>query len=160
MFKKICLFIVLLILGMIVNNSKTKTEMVYSEIEEHNYRQIYLLFENNNLNTNNFTELFKNVEVLKIYPYINPVYASRIKANYNYSFNGSNYSHELEKFKTAYLKVLKNIGLVNEANYYQSSGVIIKKVLVYEDINNLRNLLGKFNGIKYSVSYNGIYYNL
>lgn len=160
MFKKVSLFIVLLILGMIVNNSKIKTEMVYSEIEEHNYRQIYLLFENNNLNTNNFIELFNNIVVLKIYPYINPVYASRIKANYNYSFNHGNYSYELEKFKTEYLKVLKNIGLVSEANYYQSSGVIIKRVLVYEDINNLRNLLGKFNGIKYSLSYNGIYYNL
>ena len=78
MFKKIILCLTLITLLTILSISKEKTELVYNEItNDSEYRQIYLLFENNILNTNNFEEYLKDIEVLKVYPYINPVYACR-----------------------------------------------------------------------------------
>ena len=159
MFKKFILFLSLVILLIIVNNSKEKTEIVYNEIDDNLYRPIYLLFENKTLNTNNFLDYFDEFEVLKIYPYINPVYASKIKANYNYSFSYNDYKYDLEKFKNNYIETLRNIGLISEANEYQVRGVIINKVLVnstLEDLEDLEELLQN-NNIKYSFKLNGTY---
>ena len=156
MFKKFILFLSLVILLIIVNTSKEKTEIVYNEIDDNLYRPIYLLFENKTLNTNNFLDYFDEFEVLKIYPYINPVYAGKIKANYNYSFSYNDYKYDLEKFKNNYIETLRNIGLISEANEYQVRGVIINKVLVNSTLEELEELLQN-NNIKYSFKLNGIY---
>lgn len=156
MFKKFILFLSLVILLIILNNSKEKTEIVYNEIDDNLYRPIYLLFENKTLNTNNFLDYFDEFEVLKIYPYINPVYAGKIKANYNYSFSYNDYKYDLEKFKNNYIETLRNIGLISEANEYQVRGVIINKVLVNSTLEDLEELLQN-NNIKYSFKLNGIY---
>ena len=156
MFKKFILFLSLVILLIIVNNSKEKTEIVYNEIDDNLYRPIYLLFENKTLNTNNFLDYFDEFEVLKIYPYINPVYAGKIKANYNYSFSYNDYKYDLEKFKNNYIETLRNIGLISEANEYQVRGVIINKVLVNSTLEDLEELLQN-NNIKNSFKLNGIY---
>lgn len=156
MFKKFILFLSLVILLIILNTSKEKTEIVYNEIDDNLYRPIYLLFENKTLNTNNFLDYFDEFEVLKIYPYINPVYAGKIKANYNYSFSYNDYKYDLEKFKNNYIETLRNIGLISEANEYQVRGLIINKVLVNSTLEDLEELLQN-NNIKYSFKLNGIY---
>lgn len=156
MFKKTIFFIVLVALLIISNIKKEKTELVYNEIEDNSYRPIYLLFENKTLNTNNFLEYFNQIEVIKIYPYINPVYAGKIKANYNYSFTYNDYKYDLEKFKNNYIEILRNIGVTSEANLYQAKGVVINKVLVNSSLKELEELLKKDN-IKYSLKLNGIY---
>lgn len=156
MFKKFILFLSLVILLIILNTSKEKTEIVYNEIDDNLYRPIYLLFENKILNTNNFLDYFDEFEVLKIYPYINPVYAGKIKANHNYSFSHNDYKYDLEKFKNNYIEILRNIGLISEANEYHVRGVIINKVLVNSTLEDLEELLQNDN-IKYSFKLNGIY---
>ena len=156
MFKKFILFLSLVILLIIVNTSKEKTEIVYNEIDDNLYRPIYLLFENKTLNTNNFLDYFDEFEVLKIYPYVNPIYAGKIKANYNYSFSHNDYKYDLEKFKNNYIETLRNIGLISEANEYQVRWVIINKVLVNSTLEDLEELLQNDN-IKYSFKLNGIY---
>ena len=156
MLKRFALFLSLLILLIISNMKKEKTELVYNETDDKLYRPIYLLFENKTLNTNNFLDYFNQIEVLKIYPYINPVYAGKIKANYNYSFSYNDYRYDLEKFKNSYIETLRNIGLISEANLYQVRGIIINKVLVNSTLENLEELLQN-NNIKYSFKLNGIY---
>jgi len=157
MFKKIILCLTLITLLIILSISKEKTELVYNEItNDSEYRQIYLLFENNILNTNNFEEYLKDIEIIKVYPYINPIYAGKIKANYSYSFTHDNHTYDLERFKNNYIETLRNIGLMNEANEYQVRGVIIKKVSVYSDLDGIKDLI-KNENIKYSFKLNGIY---
>lgn len=156
MFKKVILFIVLVALLIISDIKKETTKLVYNEIEDNSYRPIYLLFENKTLNTNNFLEYFNQIDVIKIYPYINPIYAGKIKANYNYSFTYNDYKYDLEKFKNNYIEILRNIGVTSEANLYQAKGVVINKVLVNSSLKELEELLKKDN-IKYSLKLNGIY---
>ena len=151
MFKKITLFFSLTIILAILSISKEKTELVYNEIiNDSEYRQIYLVFENNILNTNNFEDYLKDIEVLKVYPYINPVYAGRIKANYNYLFTHNNHQYDLEKFKNNYIEKLRSVGLISEANEYQVKGVIIKKVLIYSSLDEIKKTINNDN-VKYTI---------
>jgi len=151
MFKKITLCLTLITLLTLLSISKERTELAYNEItNDSEYTQIYLTFENNILNTNNFEDYFKDIEVLKVYPYINPVYAGRIKANYSYSFTHNNHNYDLERFKNNYINTLRNIGLISEANEYQVRGVIIKKVLIYSNLDNIKEIINNEN-IKYSI---------
>ena len=157
MFKKITLCLSLITLLTLLSISREKTELVYNEItNDSEYRQIYLFFENNILNTNNFEEYLKDVEIMKVYPYINPIYSGKIKANYSYSFTHNNHTYDLERFKNNYIETLRNIGLMNEANEYQVRGVIIKKVLIYSALDGINNLI-KNENIKYSFKLNGTY---
>jgi len=151
MLKKITLFFSLIIILVIISMSKEKTELVYNETtRDSKYHQIYLIFENNILNTNNFEDYFKDIKVLKVFPYINPVYAGKIKANYNYSFNHNNHNYDLERFKNNYINTLRNIGLIGEANEYQVKGVIIKKVLIYSDLESIKKIVNNEN-VKYDI---------
>lgn len=159
MIKKLSIISVLLFLIFILSNSKKETVLVYNEISNnHEYQQIYLQFEDNTLNTNNFDFYFNNIDVLKIYPYINPIYAGRLKANYNYTFTRTKHSLDLERFKTSFVENIRKIGLVNEANNFETNGIIINKVLVYSSIENLKNQFSNYDYIKYSKNFNAIYY--
>ncbi len=161
MFKKTIIFLTIILLVILSSNSHEKTKLVYNEISNDNeYNQIYLLFEDKNLTTNNFNDFFKNIKVLKVYPYINPIYAGKIKANYNYEFNWENHNYDLEKIKNDFISKLKNIGLTNEANEYQINGVVINKVLIYSNLGKIKNIFKNYNNIKYSFNLNGIYYNI
>lgn len=160
MFKKIIVCFSLVFILILLNSTKEKTELVYKEIDNNNndeYSQIYLLFENNSLTTNNFEDYLKYFRILKIYPYINPIYVNRIKANYSYTFNYQNHTYDLSEFKQSYIKNLKNLGLVSEANNYDINGVVINKVLVHTTMENINMFFKNFPNIKYSYNLNGIY---
>ena len=63
MFKKIILFFSLTIILVILSISKEKTELVYNEISnDSEYRQIYLTFENNILNTTKYITSLLNIK--------------------------------------------------------------------------------------------------
>lgn len=160
MLKKIVVCFCLVFIVIFLNSTKEKTELVYKEttpVNNTEYKQVYLLFENNSLTTNNFEDYLKYFSILKIYPYINPIYVNRIKANYSYTFNYKNHTYDLSEFKQKYIKDLRNIGLIGEANHYDINGVIINKVLVYTTMENMNLFLKEFSDIKYSFNLNGVY---
>jgi len=151
MLKKIILIAGIIFITIILLISKENAILVYNEIEDNNnYQPIYLLFENNTLNTNNFEQILNDFKVLKVYPYINPVYSDKLK--YNYSFTYETHDYDLEKFKQNYIVKLRNIGLINEANQIQVNGIIIEKVLVLSTIDELTKKLKDFNYIKNSLN--------
>lgn len=158
MLKKLLVALCIVISIILIMTSKKDTQLVYKEIDNSkDFQLIYLLFENNNLNTNNFMNYFKNIEVIKIYPYINPVYANKIKANYSYSFTKENYIYDLQKFTSIYLEKLRSLGLMKDSNKYQIKGVIINKVLVYSNLDIIKDKFQDFNNIKYGFNLSGIY---
>lgn len=158
MLKKLLVALCIVISITLIMTSKKDTQLVYKEIDNSkDFQLIYLLFENNNLNTNNFMNYFKNIEVIKIYPYINPVYANKIKANYSYSFTKENYIYDLQKFTSIYLEKLRSLGLMKDSNKYQIKGVIINKVLVYCNLDIIKDKFQDFNNIKYGFNLSGIY---
>lgn len=159
MLKKIIVCFTLMILVLALNSTKDKTELVYNEIDTNNegYKQIYILFENNILTTKNFEDYFRNFQVLEIYPYVNPIYANKIRPNYKYVFNHKSHAYDLSEFQQGYIKTIRNLGLISEANGYQLNGIIIQKVLIHTTVENMTLMLKDIPRIKYSFELNGIY---
>ena len=91
---------------------------------EDNIYSVYTLeFPLKNISTNNFNDYFKNFDVISIEPYINTLYQSQIKQQYQFI--------NIDKFKEDYLKILENSGYRSEAVKLKIEGIKIKKIKVY-----------------------------
>ena len=119
--KNLLLFLLLIWLLYPQENVQT----VFYEDEDYSIYEIY--FEKGELNTNNILNRFKNIQVLTIYPYINPIYSEKIKLK-SYSFQND---FDIEKFKNKYIKELEESGFKNEAVNINLEGISLVKVKVY-----------------------------
>ncbi|HPF83347.1 MAG TPA: hypothetical protein PLV83_04205 [Bacilli bacterium] len=133
--KKILLIIFILMILFLLR--KEKSIIVFNELDVDS-NAYYIIMDN--LNTNNFNDYFKGLEVLCIYPNINPIYENKIKLNYIYD--------NINNFKIFYINSLKDKGYYIEANKYLLNPIIIRKVLVYGDIIDIKN---KIRGKKYEL---------
>lgn len=116
----ICFFV-------IFNFKEEKTMPVFNE---DNIYSVYTLeFPLKNISTNNFNDYFKNFDVISIEPYINTLYQSQIKQQYQFI--------NIDKFKEDYLKILENSGYRSEAVKLKIEGIKIKKIKVYSSNRDL-----------------------
>ena len=119
----ICIFLLL-------NFKEDKIITAFNENEEYSF---YILeFLNKNISTNNFDKYFSNLNVLWIEPYINELYADRIKKRYQFD--------NLNKFKSKYLEILIDNGYRNEAINLKLEGIKIKKIKLYASNKIVENL--------------------
>lgn len=121
------LLLILLLIWLLYPSENTQT--VFYE-EDYNIYEIY--FEKGELSTNNILNRFENIQILTIYPYINPIYSDKIELK-SYSFQND---FNIDKFKNKYIKELEDNGFKNEAVNININGIDIIKVKVYsrEDI--------------------------
>lgn len=117
------LLLFLLLIWLLYPQEKTQT--VFYEEEDYNIYEIY--FTKGELNTNNISNKFKNIQVLTIYPYINPIYSDKINLK-SYSFQND---FDIDKFKNKYIKELEEKGFKNEAINFNINGIDIIKIKVY-----------------------------
>ena len=119
----ICIFLLL-------NFKEDKIITAFNENEEYSF---YILeFLNKNISTNNFDKYFSNLNVIWIEPYINELYADRIKKRYKLD--------NLNKFKSKYLEILIDNGYRNEAINLKLEGIKIKKIKLYASNKIVENL--------------------
>ena len=95
----------------------------------------------NNLNTNNFIDYFKGINIISIYPHVNPIYKDRI-GNIYYKFSSSDILSEIEKFKYNYMKLIKK-NSYSDYNYLYVSGINIDKVVIYISNKELNKFIDK-----------------
>lgn len=128
--KDIITFLVLLILCILIDEPTTKT--VFNELENQDVVKIYLL-EVEGLNTNNFKEYIKDLDVLTIMPYTNPIYEERMIKVFIY--------YDIDKFKKSYINNLKRNGFYNEANKYILRPIKLEKISVNASLNKIYDVL-------------------
>ncbi len=124
--------ITFILIFIIINKKEEKTVLVNTFLDETDtvdYKQIFV--EIDGLNTNNFKDYFSNIEVLLIYPYINPVYEDKISMVYVYK--------NIDKFKEYYINRLENSGYYAEANKYLYTPIKIIGVLIYSNLEELQS---------------------
>ena len=148
--KKLIIFLILLSIIFFID----KKEKIIDVFNENNYYEIYYLdFRNTNLTTNNFIEYFnnKNIDILKIQPYINPIYRNKISF-YEYQFDYSGINSNIKKLKDKYLSELK---IINYDEYvkYRISGIKIDMVKVYAREEDIIKILNKDKSVKYMFNY-------
>ena len=128
--KDIITFLILLILCILIED--VDTNYVFDELENQDIVKIYNL-EIENLDTNNFSEVVKGLDVITIRPYINPVYEDKILKVFMYE--------DINTFKKTYINYLKQKGFYNEANKYILRPIILERISVNASLNEIYDVL-------------------
>ena len=92
-----------------------------------------------NLSTRNFFDYFSDIKVIRVYPFVNPIYSDRV--HYYYDVHSGNLNEEINNFKEEYLKVIKKNSYL-DYNYLYVNGINIYKLDIYvsnRDLNRLIN---------------------
>lgn len=132
----------------ILFSSNEKIEYAFKENVE-GYYQYELIFENKELSTVNFETYFSNLQVLTIFPEISPLYKNQFPF-LNYSFDTyRSISDNLSRFQNKYIHTLENSGYRKEALKAKMSGIIIAKVIIYSEENNIIYLRQQFLNMQY-----------
>lgn len=92
-----------------------------------------------NLNTKNIVNYFNNIDVIEIYPLVNPIYKSRI-GNVSYKLRGGILNNEISLFTNYYLSLIKKNSYL-DYNYLYINGIAIDKVDIYISGRDLYNFL-------------------
>ena len=132
--KKIFLVIIIIFLMSIFNVRSTSYDYLINDASYGLY-SLYV----DGLNTNNFLSFFSDVNIIKIYPYINPIYKDRI-GDFFYKVDGSDLNYEINTFKENYLSLIKKNSYL-DYNYLYLNGIGIDRVDIYTSGSDLYNFL-------------------
>jgi len=144
-------YIIIGLLFLFLINIKQKIEPVFNT--NNVYSIYYLDFKNTNLNTENFLKYFNNpnIDILKIEPYINPIYKYKFSLT-EYLFNYSSKNNNLKTFKKRFLEEIKGINY-NDYSLCVINGIKIDMVKVYTTKEEIDKLLKLDNNVKYMFNY-------
>jgi len=117
-------------------NIKSKSNYKYLENDD-SYNIYSVSIEN--LNTKNFHTFFSGVDVVRIYPSVNPIYKNKI-GEVSYRFRSSNIDKEINVFRQNYLEFIKK-NSYKDYNYLYVNGIDISKVDIYISGSKLYKLL-------------------
>ncbi len=92
-----------------------------------------------NLSTNNISDFFSDISILKIYPEINPIYKNLVN-DFSYEIRGYNLQNEINNFKEEYLKMIKKNSYL-DYNYLFLNGINISRLDVYISNRDLDNII-------------------
>jgi hypothetical protein len=110
----------------------------YSEFLDDDSYNLYSLFVED-LSTNNFLDYFSNLNVMSIYPYINPIYQKNVGEFY-YKIKSAYLSYEIDSFRSEFLNLIKKNSYM-DYNFLFINGIKISRVDVYMSGNDLYNFL-------------------
>ena len=127
-------------------NDKALTVMNYSDdVKEYTITL-------NSVNTDNFSNYFNYLKVISIYPDIDVSYESKIDVNLKeYYFDFNTNEKNIKNFKDKFINNVRKIGYNNKATLLTVEGIKIKKVKVFDKLENIKNSL---KNVKYSLTNN------
>jgi hypothetical protein len=136
------ILIILIILLLIFNNSN-KSITVFNETSN-----LYEITFINNLSTDNFLSYFNDIKVIWIKPRMNILYEDQLKKYNKYYFKEMTNNKNINAFKKEYINYINNLGYKNEAIKLQTSGIMIEKIKVYMNSEELSYIKMSLNDIK------------
>ena len=143
--KKLALLISFLLLFLLINIDDDTITVFNEDIEYSNFYEISFI---NNLSTNNFLDYFSNSKVIWIKPKMNILYEEKLsKYNKYYFKNVSNYKN-INTFKNEYIDYINSLGYKNEALKLKTSGIMIERIKVYSNDEELNYIKNSFIDIK------------
>lgn len=130
--KRILLIIIVFVLINIVS-----ARFYNYDLNDDSYN-LYVLY-TDNLSTKNIVNYFSDIDVIRIYPRVNPIYKNNI-GNVSYKINSSDLFYEINMFKEEYLSLIKKNSYL-DYNYLYLNGIDIERIDVYISNNDLYKLL-------------------
>lgn len=92
-----------------------------------------------NLSTNNVLDFFSDINIVRIYPSINPIYKDRL-GNYFYEVRGFDLKSEIKNFSEVYLNMIKKNSYL-DYNYLFVNGINISKMDIYVSNRDFYNII-------------------
>lgn len=150
--KKVLMIFTIVLIILISFFKKEEVLTVFNYSSE--YEIYYLDFRCTDLNTNNFMNYFSDIDIdiIKIKPYINPLYKANFK-NKEYIFDYKSNISNLNSFKDKYLEELKSINY-EEYTFNKINGIKIDMVKVYANNSSIKKIQQFDKNVKYMFKYN------
>ena len=131
--KLLALFLFIVSIYVIYKINYQKIEPVSNTLANfsmEDYNVFYLDLTDSFITTKNMYKYFKNVDIISINPYINPIYKDKIDLRYNFQSNISlkkNITNFINHYKTS----IKNKGYIDDLNYIDIDGIKIEEITIY-----------------------------
>lgn len=142
------LIIISIALGIYFLVPQENTKSVFQE-QTNGTLKYQIILENNEVNTNNFVKYFINYQVESISPYIHPLYKNKAKPIQEFTFDYTTMGSNIEKFTKKYISFLEKKGYKQEALKARLSGIIIEKVVIYSEEEEIIKLKEWLPNLKY-----------
>ena len=127
--------IIMLLFLLLIKNSFNDTNSVF--LEKIEYSNLYEITCLNNISTNNFLNYFNDIKIIWIKPKINILYKNKMLRFNKYYFKEISNDKNIKNFKNEYIKYVNKIGYKNESLKLKTSGIMIEKIKVYLNEENL-----------------------
>ena len=128
------IYILIIIMFLFFYSYDTKSDYV---VDNDSYTLHSLVFAN--LSTGNFLNYFSDIDVIRIYPYINPIYKNSL-GDVSYEIDGLDLETNIERFRRNYLSLIKKNSYL-DYNYLYVNGININRVDAYLSDVQLSNLI-------------------
>ena len=126
-------FLLVIVMCIFFYSYDTKSQYV---INDDSYDLHTLAFDN--LTSNNFLNYFHDIDVIRIYPYINPIYRDNL-GDISYKVSGMNLRYAVLNFRNEYLSLIKKNSYL-DYNYLFVNGICIDKIDAYLNDSQLYDL--------------------
>lgn len=142
MLKKIFFIMIICFSIILLDTTNEEILLVSDEVEEFGY-YIYEV-KIDNLTTRNFLNYFDDkIKVIKIYPFINPIYNYDLDVLREFTFFNKSNTYNINYFKNIYLNSVDKY--YNEKEKYIISGIPIDRVIIYTTNYMIEDLITKGN---------------
>lgn len=145
--KYFVILLVILVLSLIFN-TKEEVQFVFNE-QDNEYSMYILEFPNQNVSTNNIENIFEDIKIIWLEPFINVLYKDKLDYKIYY-FEDISLKQNIVKFKNNVINKLQNSNYKQDAINYQILGIKINRMKVYCTEDDILNL--KIDGIKFKKS--------
>lgn len=151
--KKLLLLVAMAIVLLISSNDTKKTVPAFS-YTDNEYATYEITFNIGILNTNNISDKLNGVQIISVYPYINPIYRLKMPQLEIYTFDNKSISSNIQKFVNHYIKELEEAGYKQDALNARLIGIEIYKVKLYTKSETIDKLYLIDDNLEYRVIYN------
>lgn len=133
--RKIFVIVIILIIFSIMS---IESKNDYSYLLKDDSYNVYRL-QINNLSTKNIINYIDKLDIVSIYPSVNPIYREQI-GDIVYQVKSDDIKTEVDNFKNNYLKIIKKNNY-SDYNYLYVNGINIKAIDVYMNSHEMYDFL-------------------
>ena len=161
--KKIIIICSVFFIVFIIYNITYKEEVIPVSLKEEvvfnidEYNVFYLDLSEEDITTLNLKDIiFKDMDIISLNLYVNPIYKDKI-GDIKYKYQDISLKRNIENMTNYYIDTIKNKGIIDDFSYLKVTGIKIIELEVYAKGRDIINLAYKYKNIKYKDYLNNNY---
>lgn len=145
--KKVLFIFFLIFFCYFLPNKRIETTTTFIEYNN-SYNKYDVNIYSCNITTKNINNIFSNynIKIVALYPYIEKYYKNILSNDLEYFYIEN--IKDLSSFNNYYKRLLKKLGLNNNANLININGIRLEKIIIYSKYNEFNRLKSKFSCIQ------------